>query len=77
MLPASHAAVAFSAARTHAQMDRAVATRHLVGKAMGIVTGSHHLPEEEAFNVLRRYSQANDIKLREVARRVRGEGSLP
>ncbi|KKD07615.1 MULTISPECIES: GAF and ANTAR domain-containing protein [unclassified Streptomyces] len=75
-LLASHAAVAFSSARTHAQMEHAVATRHVIGEAMGILMGSHRLTEEEAFNVLRRYSQANNIKLREVARRVCEEGSL-
>jgi len=75
-LLASHAAVAFSSARTHAQMEQAVATRHIIGEAMGILMGTHHLTEEEAFNVLRRYSQANNIKLREVARRVCEEGNL-
>ncbi|SEE83518.1 GAF and ANTAR domain-containing protein [Streptomyces sp. Ag109_O5-10] len=75
-LLASHAAVAFSAARTHAQLEQALATRHTIGEAMGIIMGSHRLTEEEAFNVLRRYSQANNIKLREVARRVCHEGTL-
>ncbi|MGW3205621.1 GAF and ANTAR domain-containing protein [Streptomyces sp. NPDC001135] len=75
-LLASHAAVAFSSARTHAQMENAVATRHMIGEAMGIVMGSHHLTEEQAFDVLRRYSQENNIKLREVARRVCERGGL-
>ncbi|MGW0843967.1 GAF and ANTAR domain-containing protein [Streptomyces sp. NPDC002787] len=75
-LLASHAAVAFSSARTHAQMERAVATRHVIGEAMGILMGSHHLTEEEAFAVLRRFSQENNIKLREVARRVCEQGGL-
>ncbi|MFF5138987.1 GAF and ANTAR domain-containing protein [Streptomyces sp. NPDC013157] len=75
-LLASHAAVAFSAARTHAQLERALATRHTIGEAMGIVMGSHHLTEDEAFDVLRRYSQANNVKLHEVARRVCEEGTL-
>ncbi|MFE7444343.1 GAF and ANTAR domain-containing protein [Streptomyces chartreusis] len=75
-LLASHAAVAFSAARTHAQMEQAVATRHLIGEAMGIFMGSRHLTEEQAFDVLRRYSQENNIKLREVARLVCERGSL-
>ncbi len=75
-LLASHAAVAFSSARTHAQMEQAVATRHLIGEAMGILMGSHHLSEEEAFDVLRRFSQEHNIKLREVARRVCEQGSL-
>ncbi|WP_338900558.1 GAF and ANTAR domain-containing protein [Streptomyces sp. TG1A-60] len=75
-LLASHAAVAFSSARTHAQMEHAVATRHVIGEAMGILMGSHHLTEDQAFGVLRRYSQENNIKLREIARRVCEHGSL-
>ncbi|MFD8050231.1 MULTISPECIES: GAF and ANTAR domain-containing protein [Streptomyces] len=75
-LLASHAAVAFSSARTHAQMEHAVATRHMIGEAMGIVMGSHDLSEEQAFDVLRRYSQENNIKLREVARLICEHGSL-
>ncbi len=53
-LLASHAAVAFSSARTHAQMGQAIATRHVIGEAMGIRMGRRHLTEEEAFDVLRR-----------------------
>jgi transcriptional regulator with GAF, ATPase, and Fis domain len=75
-LLASHAAVAFSSARTHAQMEQAVATRHVIGEAMGILMGSHHLTEEQAFDVLRRYSQENNVKLREVARLVCEKGRL-
>ncbi|MFE5922561.1 GAF and ANTAR domain-containing protein [Streptomyces sp. NPDC056468] len=76
LLLASHAAVAFSSARTHAQMERAVATRHVIGEAMGILMGAHELTEEEAFDVLRRSSQESNIKLREVARRVCEQGTL-
>lgn len=68
--------MAFSSARSHAQLEQAVATRHTIGEAMGILMGSHRLTEEEAFDVLRRYSQENNIKLREVARRVCEQGSL-
>lgn len=75
-LLASHAAVAFSSARTHAQMEQALATRHLIGEAMGILMGGHHLTEDQAFDVLRRYSQEKNIKLREVARRVCEQGGL-
>lgn len=75
-LLASHAAVACSSARTHAQMDQALATRHLIGEAMGILMGRLHVTEDEAFDVLRRYSQENNIKLREVARRLCEKGSL-
>ncbi|MFF0013182.1 GAF and ANTAR domain-containing protein [Streptomyces sp. NPDC005374] len=75
-LLASHAAVAFSSARTHAQMEQAVTTRHVIGEAMGILMGSRHLTEEQAFEVLRRYSQENNVKLREVARRVCERGAV-
>ncbi|MFF4014945.1 GAF and ANTAR domain-containing protein [Streptomyces sp. NPDC001843] len=75
-LLASHASVAFSSARTHAQMERAVATRHVIGEAMGILMGSHRLTEDQAFDVLRRYSQENNVKLRDVARRVCEKGAL-
>ncbi|MGW6732012.1 GAF and ANTAR domain-containing protein [Streptomyces sp. NPDC055013] len=75
-LLASHAAVAFSAARTHAQMEQAVTTRHIIGEAMGILMGAHNLSEERAFDVLRRYSQEKNIKLREVARQICERGGL-
>lgn len=75
-LLASHAAVAFASARTHAQLERAVATRHVIGEAMGILMGAHRLTEEEAFDVLRRFSQEKNIKLRDVARRVCEQGGL-
>ncbi|MFJ4681788.1 GAF and ANTAR domain-containing protein [Streptomyces sp. NPDC091377] len=75
-LLASHAAVALSSARTEAQLEQAVATRHLIGEALGIVMASHRLTEEAAFDVLRRYSQENNIKLREVARMVCERGGL-
>ncbi|MEU6537004.1 GAF and ANTAR domain-containing protein [Streptomyces sp. NPDC047000] len=69
-LLASHAAVAFASARTQAQMEQAVATRHVIGEAMGILMGSRDLTEEQAFDVLRRHSQEHNVKLREVARRI-------
>lgn len=74
---ASHAAVALSAARTHVQMEQAVATRHQIGQAMGILMARHNIPEDQAFNVLRRYSQDNNVKLREVALLVCEQGALP
>ncbi|WP_241844774.1 GAF and ANTAR domain-containing protein [Streptomyces silvensis] len=75
-LLASHASVAFSSARTHAQLEQAVATRHIIGEAMGILMGSRHLSEDQAFDALRRYSQETNTKLREVARMICERGSL-
>lgn len=75
-LLASHAAVAFSSARRYAQMQRAVASRHVIGEAMGILMAGRGLDEEQAFDVLRRYSQEHNVKLREVAHRICERGSL-
>ncbi|MEU1871023.1 MULTISPECIES: GAF and ANTAR domain-containing protein [unclassified Streptomyces] len=76
-LLASHAAVAFSSARTHAQLQEAIGTRHTIGEAMGILMGRHRLTEDQAFATLRRYSQDHNVKLRDVAARVCERGALP
>ncbi|MET9494494.1 GAF and ANTAR domain-containing protein [Streptomyces sp. NPDC006552] len=73
---ASHAAVALASAREQAQLREAVQTRHAIGEAMGIIMAEHNLSEREAFDVLRRYSQENNVKLRDVAQRVRERGTL-
>lgn len=69
-LLASHAAVAFSTALTDSQMQEAIATRHLIGEAMGILMGRHQVTEDQAFDILRTQSQRTNTKLRDVARRV-------
>ncbi|PNV36978.1 antitermination regulator [Streptomyces sp. DH-12] len=69
-LLASHAAVAFATARTGEQLREAIATRHLIGEAMGILMGRHHLAEDQAFDLLRTRSQRTNTKLRDVARQV-------
>ncbi|MFJ1969680.1 GAF and ANTAR domain-containing protein [Streptomyces sp. NPDC087903] len=74
-LLASHAAVALATARNEAQMQEAIATRHTIGEAMGILMGRHHITEEQAFDILRRHSQATNTKLRDIARRVCETGS--
>jgi transcriptional regulator with GAF, ATPase, and Fis domain len=74
---ASHAAVAFSAARTHQQLGHALETRHEIGEAMGILMERHGLSEENAFAVLKKASQDHNIKLREVARKVCETGERP
>ncbi|MFF0160671.1 GAF and ANTAR domain-containing protein [Streptomyces sp. NPDC005263] len=74
-LLASHAAVALSSARTIDQLEHAMQTRHGIGEAMGILMERHQLSEEDAFNVLRSISQEHNIKLRDVAQRVRDDRS--
>ncbi|MGW7255129.1 GAF and ANTAR domain-containing protein [Streptomyces sp. NPDC054834] len=76
-LLASHAAVALADARAIDQLEHALETRHAIGEAMGILRERHGLSEEEAFDVLRRLSQHHNVKLRDVAQRVRDEGTGP
>lgn len=75
-LLASHAAVAFSTAKTDAQLQEAIATRHLIGEAMGILMGRHQVTEDQAFDILRTRSQRSNTKLRDVARRVVETGTV-
>lgn len=76
-LLASHAAVALAGARTIDQLEHAMQTRHAIGEAMGILRERHQLSEDDAFNVLRRISQHHNIKLRDVAQRVRDKPADP
>ncbi|GAA0639833.1 GAF and ANTAR domain-containing protein [Streptomyces thermocarboxydovorans] len=76
-LLASHAAVAFATARSDAQLQEAIATRHLIGEAMGILMGRHHISEDRAFEILRVHSQRTNTKLREVARQICETGAPP
>jgi transcriptional regulator with GAF, ATPase, and Fis domain len=74
---ASHAAVALSSARTHAQLAHAMEARSEIGEAMGIVMERYKLSEDQAFAVLRKSSQDRNVKLREVARTVARTGEIP
>lgn len=76
-LLASHAAVAFSSARTHEQLETALASRHTIGEAIGIVMERYDVSEEQAFAILAKSSQDHNIKLREVARTVTETGEVP
>lgn len=76
-LLASHAAVALADARTIDQLQHGLETRHAIGEAMGILMERHGLSEDDAFSVLRSISQHHNIKLRDVAQRVRTDRTDP
>nr|WP_256984593.1 GAF and ANTAR domain-containing protein [Streptomyces sp. XY006] len=76
-LLASHAAVALAGARTIDQLEHALDTRHAIGEAMGILMERHRMSEDDAFAVLRRISQHHNIKLRDVALKVRDDHTGP
>jgi GAF domain-containing protein len=74
---ASHAADAMNAAQLVAGLQTAVRTRHSIGVAQGILMQRYDISMEQAFEVLRRYSSHANIKVRELADLVIGDGSLP
>ena len=74
---ARHAAVAVSTAREEESLAHAVDARKLIGQAMGILMERFDLDEDRAFEVLKRYSQDGNIKLREVAQQLVDTRKLP
>jgi len=72
-----HASVAFAAARKEEGLRQAIDARHLIGQAQGILMERFSLSEDQAFSVLRRYSQDNNVKLRTVAERIITTRRLP
>jgi AmiR/NasT family two-component response regulator len=56
---------------------RAVAARHRVGLAQGILMTGRRLTAEEAFALLKRESQNTHVKLRTIAQTVIQTGDLP
>jgi GAF domain-containing protein len=77
LLLASHAAIAFSSARSDAGLHVAISSRQDIGIALGILMERHKLSADEAFSILSRASQDTNTKLRKVARRVAETGEAP
>jgi hypothetical protein len=67
---ADHAAVAVANARSESTLWQAIEARKLIGQAQGILMERFDLSDDQAFAVLRRYSQDNNVKLRDVAQRL-------
>jgi GAF domain-containing protein len=74
---ARHASVAVANARSEETMAQAVDARKLVGQAMGILMERFDLDGDRAFEVLRRYSQDSNTKLRDVAQQLIDTRKLP
>ncbi len=72
-----HASVALASARKEEGLRQAIDARHLIGQAQGILMERFGLSEHQAFSVLRRYSQDNNVKLRSVAERIVTTRELP
>lgn len=76
-LLARHAAIALASARKAEHLWQAIDARKLVGQAQGIIMERYQLTADQAFAVLIRYSQDNNIKLRDIARELVDSRRLP
>ena len=74
---ARHAAVALEHSLELAGLNVALDGRKLIGQAQGILMERYGLDEARAFEVLRRYSQGHNLKLRQVAEYLVSTRRLP
>jgi hypothetical protein len=74
---AHHASLAFRAVTERDNVNRAVAARHRVGLAQGILMTRRQLTADQAFALLKRHSQNTHVKLRTIAQTVIQTGDLP
>lgn len=72
-----HAAIALVASFTVEGLTVALDGRKRIGQAQGILMERHGLTEEQAFAVLKRYSQDFNVKLRDVAEQLVRTKKLP
>jgi transcriptional regulator with GAF, ATPase, and Fis domain len=73
----SYASVALFAARQASGLSNAVESRHRIGIAQGILMCRYAISKDIAFQLLRRYSNATNTKLRDVADQVYELRDLP
>lgn len=74
---ASHAAQAMTRARLVDGLRNALESRHTIGLAQGVLAVRYDITYERAFQVLHRYSNDHNLKLRDLAERVIESRSLP
>ncbi|MBA4609075.1 GAF and ANTAR domain-containing protein [Aeromicrobium sp. Marseille-Q0843] len=74
---ARHASTSLAANLDIEGLRRAVDARKLIGIAMGMIMERYGVDADRAFDVLRRLSQSENIKLRDVARQVVEQRGLP
>jgi GAF domain-containing protein len=72
-----HASIALATSQETDGLQRAMDARKVIGIAMGILMERYAIEPDRAFDVLQRYSQTNNIKLREVAQQVADRRALP
>lgn len=77
LIYASHASAALATAHRISGLEIALDTRHQIGVAQGIIMNRYEVTLESSFEVLRRYSNQTNTRLRDVARMVVETGELP
>ena len=77
MIFASHAAAAMSTGRLVSGLRNALDSRHTIGIAQGVLAVRYDITYERAFQVLHRYSNEHNHKLRDVAEEVLEMRALP
>lgn len=76
-LVGAHASIVLSRYRSDLNLWKAIAARHRIGQAQGILMERFHFDADKAFAVLRRLSQQQNIKLSQIADHVIATGQLP
>ncbi|MGY2702859.1 GAF and ANTAR domain-containing protein [Nocardioides sp. HB32] len=77
LIYAAHATEAMSKARLVTGLRAALESRHLIGIAQGVLAVQYDISYERAFEVLHRFSNDRNRKLREVAEEVARTKALP
>jgi GAF domain-containing protein len=84
LLFAAHAGMALDVARSHAfehgraeNLQRAMASREVIGQAQGILMERERITTDQAFDLLRQASQHLNVKLRDVAQALVETGAAP
>lgn len=77
LLMAQHTAAALVNKMENESLVNAIDARKTIGVATGFIMAKHDLTEDQAFAVLRRYSQHANVKLRTIAEKVVAERGLP
>lgn len=67
---ATHAAIILGHARQEDQLNQALASRKMIGQAIGILMERYRIDADHAFQFLLRASSSSNIKLRDVAEEV-------
>lgn len=74
---AAHATEAMSKARLVSGLEAALESRHVIGIAQGVLAARYDISYERAFEVLHRFSNDHNLKLRDVAAQVAEARGLP